>query len=114
MIDDKESAWVVAFVKPSCRSCSRLSDQFKDLTARNSITSRKVKFGFVDISKPAANDVVSKHSNGHDVTYTPTVLVYGSDKSKPSAYDGDYTAGDLDKHICGVCDKQGFSPAGAS
>ena len=113
VINDKDSIWVVAYVKPTCRSCTRLAEQYKDLTSRPSITSRKVKFGFVDISKDVANDVVSKYSNGHDVTYTPTVLVYGADKSKPTAYSGDYSANDLDKHICGVCDKQGFSPAGA-
>ena len=47
---DTENVWVVAFIDPTCGGCKRLSVQWEKLTTLETITVRKVKFGYMDIT----------------------------------------------------------------
>ena len=88
VLGDEENAWVVAFISPTCRSCTKLSSEFENLALQQSILSRKVKLAFIDITLDSAKEIVPKYTNGKTIQFTPSVMVYGTDKYAPVEYDG--------------------------
>ena len=73
---DKENVWVIAYIDPSCGGCKRLSVQWEKLTTLETISVRKVKFGYVDISVEANKEIITQYTSG-SVNLTPAVYVYG-------------------------------------
>ena len=43
-----------------------------------------------------------------DIEFTPSVLVYGNDKTNPTEYLGDYEEQPISEHVCTYCDDNGF------
>lgn len=91
VISDSENVWIVAFIDPYCGGCQRLATEWPKLKAAESMKSRKVKFGYVDISVESQADIMRKHVGQNKIQLTPTVLVYGRDKANPNEYLGDYS-----------------------
>ena len=88
VIRDDQHLWVVAFMDPSCRNCQRFAPQWNKLRAYESMTSRSIKFAYVDISKQENKDgIVMKYTpyahNSKQIS-TPTIIFYGRDKSHPT------------------------------
>jgi len=57
--------------------------------------------------------IMETYTGDVELQFTPTILVYGSDKTDPLEYEGDYGYDDLNRKLCGYCDKHEFSLPGA-
>ena len=110
VVDDKENVWVIGFISPSCGSCHTLAGDWRALQERKTIVNRKIKFGVVDVSVDANTEILDKFCGDVKIQYTPTVLLYGSDKSAPTEYAGDYSIDSIDTKACEFCDLEGFGP----
>lgn len=108
VVTDTENVWVVAYIDPACGGCKRLATQWEKLTTQETITVRKVKFGYLDITVEANREVLQTYTGGYEVKSTPTIFLYGQDKYAPVLYDGDYTVDHLNSYICGYCDEWGY------
>jgi len=78
-----ESIWIVEFYAPWCGHCKSLVPEYKK-------TAKALK----GIVKVGAVDMTQHQEVGqpYGVTGFPTIKVFGSDKKKPSAYNGQRTA----------------------
>jgi hypothetical protein len=89
--------------------CTKFVTEWETLKTTETIKTRKVKFGYVDITVAESKTIVEKYATGKSVEYTPTVFVYGKDKKAPAVFDGDYVADSLNTYICELCDSHGFN-----
>ena len=74
-----------------------------------------MKFGYVNTSTKAGKEILRDFTGDVKVQYTPTILMYGSDKSKPVEYYGNYSSsGEIGNYVCDYCETNGFGhkPAG--
>ena len=108
VVTDTENVWVIAYIDPACGGCKKLAQQWEKVTTLETITVRKVKFGYLDVTVEANKEILQTYTGGYKVTATPSVLLYGQDKYAPSVYDGDFTVSHLNDYICGYCDDYGF------
>jgi len=108
VVTDTENVWVVAYIDPACGGCKRLATQWERLTTLETITVRKVKFGYVDITVEANREILETYTAGARIESTPIIYLYGQDKYAPTLYYGDYTVDSLNDYICGYCDDYGF------
>jgi len=109
VVNDTENVWVVAFTDPHCGACTRLANEWGGLNTNADMLARKVKFGYVDVSVDANNSIIDGYCGGSQVEYTPTVFVYGHEKTKPLEYSGDYKIPSLSRFIGNYCDTNGYS-----
>ena len=58
VLNDKENAWVVAFVSPSCPSCHKLADKWDGIQAKTREHEQNVKFGYVNTSSKAGKQIL--------------------------------------------------------
>ena len=108
VVTDEENVWVVAFIDPACGYCKKLVVEWEKLRTEETIKSRKVKFGYVDITVEESYEIVNKYTAGRSVQATPSVFVYGREKLAPSVYSGDFSFNSLGDYIVGECDSQGY------
>ena len=113
VVTDTENVWVVAFIDPLCGGCKRLAVEWEKLVTVETVTVRKVRFGYVDISVEANKEILQSYTGGKTVQYTPTVFMYGSDKAHPVEYEGDYKLASLETYIGSYCDSHGFGLSSA-
>ena len=109
VVNDKENVWVVAFTDPHCGACTRLANEWGGLNSNADMLARKVKFGYVDVSQETNNSIIDGYCGGSQVEFTPTVFVYGHEKTKPVEYSGDYKIPSLSRFIGNYCDTNGYS-----
>ena len=114
VVTDTENVWVIAFMDPACGGCKRLAVEWEKLTTVETISVRRVRFGYLDITEEVNYEIIQKYTGGKKVEYTPTVLVYGQDKYAPVEYEGDYKFATLEKYVTGYCDQHGYGHSGAS
>lgn len=110
---DTENLWVVAFIDPLCGGCKRLAVEWEKLVTVETVTVRKVKFGYVDISVEANKEILQSYTGGKTVELTPSVFMYGTDKTKPEEYLGEYKMHELELYIGKYCDHHGFGLSSA-
>ena len=108
VVTDTENVWVVAYIDPACGGCKRLAVEWERVTTVERITTRRVKFGYVDVTVEQEKEVLTTFTGGKAIEYTPTVYLYGEDKYHPVEYVGDYKFDSLVDYICGYCDDHGF------
>lgn len=73
------------------------------------MTSRRIKFGYVDITIVQNKiGILQKYTGGKTEMYTPTILVYGADKSFPMQYRGSLTLSNVSTFVKNISDNQGF------
>ena len=113
LLTDTENVWVVAFITPHCAMCKDLAPIWGQIAKADTIGLRKVKFGYVNLDDEKSTDIIDTYTGDLSIEYTPSVIVYGSDKADPIEYDGDYSYDDLNRKLCGYCDKHGFNHPGA-
>ena len=76
------------------------------------MSQRNVKFAYVNISDPATKQNVAMRytpfgRNGQKM-YTPTIMIYGRDKSQPEQYTKSKFAFKLNEYLESYCDKYGY------
>lgn len=91
-----------------CNSCHVLAEDWKELRVKETVINRKIKFGYVDVSVETNREILEKFCGDNKIKYTPTVLLYGDDKAKPTEYSGDYSLGSIHDKACEFCDAEGF------
>ena len=99
--------WVVAFVAQTCGSCTKLAAEWETLT-RVIASERRVKLAYVDMNDENSEELIQNHTGGIKIQYTPTVLFYGQDKSKPVEYEGNYKFDTLYADLRTFCKGQGI------
>ena len=109
-----QNAWVVAFVSPTCSSCNDLADKWESIQQHG--LDHNVKYAYVNTATDEGKEILRNYTGDVNVQYTPTILVYGSDKSRPEEYYGDYESQDeINNYVCDYCDTNGYGhgePAG--
>ena len=70
---------------------------------------RPIKFGYVDISNAKNLDILTKFCGNLSIKFTPSVIMYGSDKSDPIEYTGDYNWAEIGESSTNYCDTEGFA-----
>lgn len=70
--------------------------------------SRRIRIGYVNIDNPINDSIIENSVGSNEVYYTPTVLVYGSDKTAPTEYTGDYLKETIVPFITDISDKDGY------
>ena len=108
VVTDTENVWVVAYIDPACGGCKKLATQWERLTTAETITVRKVKFGYLDITVEENREILETYTGGATIEATPTIYLYGRDTYAPTLYYGDYTVDSLNDYICGYCDDYGY------
>ena len=111
MLKDDGNVWVVAFVAPRCGSCHKLAAEWEGIK-QTSTPGHNVKFGYVNTSTADGKEILRNYTGDVNIQYTPTILAYGADKSKPSDYTGSYDdIGSINSYVSDYCDNNGFSEA---
>ena len=108
VLTDYANVWVIAFIDPTCSGCRRLAVEWERLTTLESVTTRKIKFGYMDISLDVNKEITEKYTGGRAIDLTPTVLMYGANKMQPVEYLGNYLTDSLNTEVCNFCDREGF------
>ena len=52
---------------------------------------------------------IAQYMNGIEITYTPTVILYGRDKRQPTKFKGNYDSDTFNEIVSDFCDKNGYS-----
>ena len=91
VVTDEENIWVIAFIDPACGYCKKFVTQWETIKTTETIKTRKVKFGYVDITLEGSKKITKEYAAGKEVEYTPSLYVYGHDKHDPAVYDGDFS-----------------------
>lgn len=91
-----------------------MAPHWDNLIKSESVNNRSVRFGYVNVDDISRDDVIKQYTINGDIEFTPTVLVYGADKSNPTEYVGDYEFDTLNEHVCTYCDDNGFSSPSTS
>ena len=107
MLGDRTNVWVVAFVSRTCGSCTKFAAEWETLT-RAIASEPRVKLAHVDINDENSEELIESYTGGIKVQFTPTVLFYGQDKSKPVEYEGNYKFDTLYADLRTFCKGQGI------
>jgi len=108
VLTDTTNVWVVAYIDPSCGSCKRLALHWERLTTLQTITVRKVKFGYIDVTDDVNVEIIGAYTTGGQIEHTPTIYAYGPDNI-PYEYIGDYDDDlNLTEFVCTYCDQNGL------
>jgi thioredoxin-like negative regulator of GroEL len=107
---DSDNLWVVAIISPECESCKELLTDFSTITSAENLAGRSLKFGVVDASTDAGKAWLKQEAADLDIKYTPTLVMFGKDKSAPTVYDGLYNHDPINEFICNQCDVDGYAP----
>lgn len=82
-MNDEENAWVIAFMNPRCGECKKFAPHWDKLQAYEGMLARNIKFAYVDLTVKDDMEVIVPYMGGIVVGYTPTLVLYGQDKSQP-------------------------------
>ena len=100
--NDKDNAWVVTFYADWCPYCKPFSDEYAKAVSDPALQGKRVKFGAVDVM--ANRDLISKYG----IKRSPTIKVFGTDKSAPEDYLGHRKSADLVSYCGEYCNKHDF------
>lgn len=100
--NDDENAWVVAFYADWCPYCKTFSDEYNNALADPQLADKRIRFGAVDVM--ANRDLTSKFG----IKRSPSVKVFGPDRSAPEDYLGQRKAADLVTHCNGFCNTHNY------
>ena len=93
---------------PTCHGCQRLSREWVQLVEEAEIKALPVKFAFLNIETPENQEILEDYMGDKQISYTPTVMLYGADKMNPSEYTGDYKRHSLKSFIVNYCNEHHF------
>lgn len=99
---DKDHAWVVTFYADWCPYCKPFSDEYSKAVSDPALVGKRVKFGAVDVM--ANRDLIKKFG----IKRSPTIKVFGIDKSAPEDYLGHRKQADLVSYCGEYCTKHNF------
>lgn len=99
---DDQYAWVVTFYADWCPYCKPFSDEYAKAAADPRLEGKRIKFGAVDVM--ANRDLTQKFG----IKRSPTVKVFGIDRSSPEDYIGHRKQDDLVSWCGAYCDKHEF------
>ena len=105
VLRDKKHVWVVAFIDPACGNCKRFAIEWERLQTIETITYRKVRLGYVDVSQAGTRSIVGKYTAGKELIGVPKVFIYGDDKEHPSEVTGPLNQSSVLKQVHDVCEK---------
>ena len=58
-----------------------MTPEWEELVKSEAMNRYPVKFGYVNVDDPASDDVLTDYTVTGDIEFTPSVLVYGKDKT---------------------------------
>lgn len=96
-------------MNPKCGECIKFAPHWDKLQTYESIRNRNVKFAFVDKTIDEDMAEIAQYMNGIEITYTPTVILYGRDKRQPIKFKGNYDSDTFNEIVSEFCDKNGYS-----
>lgn len=105
VLRDKKHVWVVAFIDPACGNCKRFAIEWERLQTIETITYRKVRLGYVDVSEAGTRNIVGKYTAGKELIGVPKVFIYGDDKTHPSEVTGPLNQSSVLKQVHDICEK---------
>ena len=105
VLRDKKHVWVVAFIDPSCGNCKKFAIEWERLQTIETITYKKVRLGYVDVSDAGTRSIVGKYTAGKELVGVPKVFIYGEDKLHPAEVRGPLNQGTVLKQVHDVCEK---------
>jgi hypothetical protein len=109
IVSDTKNAYVVAYIDPSCPDCLALEPEFAKVVMSDDMVTRRVHFGYVDITEDGSRDILDNFVTGASIESTPTIYVYGQDKTKPTMYEGEFKAKDIVNFTTKFADTFGFT-----
>ena len=104
VLRDKKHVWVVAFIDPACGNCKRFAIEWERLQTIETITYRKVRLGYVDVSDAGTRNIVGKYTSGTELVGVPKVFIYGNDKTHPAQVRGPLEQNSVLKQVHDVCE----------
>jgi len=102
VINDEENAWVVTYYADWCPYCKSFSDEYDLAASDPTLADKKIKFGSVDVM--ANRDLTKKY----EIKRSPTVKVFGKDKTAPEDYVGQRKSADIITYCDGYCTDHGY------
>lgn len=90
--NDEDNVWMVTFYADWCPYCAPFDTEFTAASTDPLLADKKIKFGSVDVM--ANRDLTTRYG----IKRSPTVKVFGVDKSAPEDYVGHRTQADLVKY----------------
>ena len=109
ILSDDENLWVVAIISKGCGSCEELLNDYQTITSAENLAGRSLKFGYVDHETDEGQEWMAEYAADLDIEYTPTILIFGKDKTAPVVYDGLYVHDPINEYICNQCEVEGFN-----
>jgi hypothetical protein len=104
VLDDHDTMWVVTFYADWCPYAKALEHEVM-VTSRNMMTAGfDIKFGVVNV----ADNLGLVHHFG--VERSPTIEIFGADKSRPTRYGGTRTHEAMDEYFLTEAPYEGFDP----
>jgi thiol-disulfide isomerase/thioredoxin len=97
VVDDEDNLWMVAFYADWCPYCKPFSSEFANAKNDPALVDRKVRFGAVDVM--ANRDLTTQYG----IKRSPTVKVFGRDKSAPVDYTGHRKQADVVSYCDNYC-----------
>ena len=97
VINDDENVWMVTYYADWCPYCKPFSPEFANAQNDPALADKRVKFGAVDVM--ANRDLTSQYG----IKRSPTVKVFGRDKSAPEDYVGHRKQADVVAYCDNYC-----------
>ena len=82
VINDAENMWMVTFYADWCPYCEPFAPEYEAAQSDSLLTDKKVKFGALNVMEN--RDLTQRYQ----VTRTPTVKIFGSNKEESEDYSG--------------------------
>lgn len=99
---DGDHLWVVTFYADWCPYCQKFEPELSGAVKELGETDKRVKFGAVDVMEH--RDLIAKYG----VRRSPTIKVFGADKSTPTDYVGKRHTADLVSYCNDECTTLGY------
>ena len=114
VLTDNENVWAIAYISPKCKACKKFKPAFERLTENEQMKGRNIKFAYVNVNDDSREDLIEKYTPAGELEFTPTLFMYGKDKSNPTEHpSADYTYNSLNEQVCTYTDNNGYSNEGA-
>ena len=97
VVSDDENVWMITFYADWCPYCETFETEFRNAVVDPKLADKKIKFGAIDVM--ANRDLTAKYG----VTRSPTVKVFGLDKSEPVEYLGQRKQADVVTYCDDYC-----------
>ena len=99
---DGDHLWIVTFYADWCPYCQKFETELSGAVKELADTDKRVKFGAVDVMEH--RDLIAKYG----VRRSPTIKVFGADKSTPTDYVGKRHTADLVSYANDECTTLGY------